>query len=128
MEISSILFDSLYPEGLFAISPSPTIILDQHWEIITSAEKILLEKILAAIRQSLHSVTIQYQDSLDLSTWKEKPSRVIYFGKHVKGIPLYEAVEANGVTIVASESLKNLSGNEDARKKLWQALKKQFSV
>src|SRR5882672_1332443 len=128
MEVSPILFESIFQEGLFAISTPPTIILDQPWGTITSTEKTLLEKILAAIKQSLNSVTIQYQDSLDLSVWAEKPKRVIYFGKSVKGIPLYDAVEANGVTIVASESLKGLSNNEDARKTLWQALKKQFSV
>jgi DNA polymerase III psi subunit len=128
MEINSSLFDSIYSEGLFTITPSPTIILDQPWETITSVEKTLLEKILAALKQSLNSVTIHYQGSLDLSLWVEKPQRVIYFGKPTKGIPLYETVDANGVTIVASESLKDLVGNEDARKKLWQALKKQFSV
>jgi len=128
MEVNPVLFESIFAEGLFDISPSPTIILDQPWRNITAAEKTLLEKILAAIRQSLNSVAIQYQDSLDLSVWVEKPQRVIYFGKPVKGIPLYEAVEANGVTVVASESLKDLSSNEDGRKKLWQALKKQFSV
>jgi len=128
MEVSAVLFESIFPEGLFSIHSSPTIILDQFWDAITPAEKTLLEKILAAIKQSLNSVTIQYQDSLDLSVWVEKPQRVIYFGKSVKGIPLYEAVEANGVTIVASESLKDLSINEDSRKKLWLALKKQFSV
>jgi len=128
MEISPVLFESLYPEGLFALSLPPMIILDQPWDTLTSNEKTLLEKILAAIRQSLNSVAIQYQDSLDLSAWVEKPQRVIYFGKLVKGIPLYEAVDANGVTIVTSESLRDISTNEDARKKLWQALKKQFSV
>src|SRR6478609_1797418 len=126
--MNSLLFESLYPEGLFDIALPPTVILDQPWQTITSTEKILLEKILAALRQSLSSVTIHYQDSLDLSIWTVKPKRVIYFGKPVKGIPLYEVVEANEVSIVASESLKNLSTNDDSRKKLWQALKKQFSV
>lgn len=128
MEVNPVLFESIFTEELFAISPSPTIILDQPWATITSAEKALLEKILAAIKRSLNSVAIQYQDSLDLSAWVDKPQQVIYFGKPVKGIPLYEAVVANGVTIVASESLRDLSANEEARKKLWQALKKQFSV
>ena len=128
MDLNPALFDTLYPEGLFVISPAPTIILDQPWDEITVAEKTLLGKILSAIRQSLDAVTIKYQDSLDLSAWTEKPSRVIYFGKPVKGIPLYETVEANGVAITASENLKALSTNEEARKKLWQALKKQFAV
>jgi DNA polymerase III psi subunit len=128
MEMNSVVFESLYPEGLFAIALPPTIILDQPWEAITSVEKTLLEKILAALKQSLNSVTIRHQNSLDLSVWAMKPKHVIYFGKPVKGIPLYEVVEANEVSIVASESLKDLSGNDDSRKKLWQALKRQFSV
>jgi len=128
MEVSPVLFESIFPEGIFSIHPSPAIILDQPWGTITVVEKMLLEKILVAIKLSLNSVTIQYQNSLDLSVWVEKPQRVIYFGKPVKGVPLYEVVEANGVTIVASESLGDLSSNESARKKLWQALKKQFSV
>jgi|SRR6478736_9453166 len=128
MEMNSLLFESLYPEGLFAISLPPTVILDQPWQAISSTEKTLLEKILTALKQSLNSVTIHHQDSLDLSVWVVKPKHVIYFGRPVKGIPLYEVVEANGVSIVASESLKDLSCNDDSRKKLWQALKKQFTV
>ena len=128
MDVNPILFDSLFPEGLFAISPSPIIILDQPWETITASEKILLEKILTAIKQTLNTVSIKYQASLDLSAWAQKPSQVIYFGMPVKGIPLYETITPNGVRMIASENLKDLSSNEDARKKLWQALKKQFSV
>jgi DNA polymerase III psi subunit len=96
--------------------------------MITSQEKVLLEKILTAIRHSLNSVTIKYQKSLDLSVWSEKPSHLIYFGVPVNGVPLYDLVQANGVSIVASERLQNLGANEEARKKLWQVLKKQFSV
>ena len=128
MEINPILFDTLFTEGLFIVSPSPTVILDRAWEHITPAERTLLEKILTAIRQSLDTVSIRYQDSLDLSTWIQKPQHVVYFGKPVKGVPLYETVEADGVTIVASENLSHLSTHEEARKKLWSALKKQFSV
>src|SRR6267154_5244536 len=126
MEINPVLIGALFSEGLYVASSSPTIILDQPWEHITPAEKTLLGKILTAIRQSLDTVMIRYQDSLDLSTWPQKPTHVVYFGKPVKGIPLYEPVEANGVIVVASENLSGLSTNEDARKKLWVALKKQF--
>jgi hypothetical protein len=128
METSESLHNALYPEGLYAITLPATVILDQPWEMIGSQEKILLEKILTAIRQSLNSVAIKYQKSLDLSVWIEKPSHVIFFGQPVNGVPLYDLVQVNGVSIVASESLKSLSTNEDSRKKLWQVLKKQFSV
>ncbi len=120
--------DALFSEGLYVVSPSPTIILDQPWEHITPAEKKLLEKILTAIRQSLDSVSIKYQDSLDLSTWNQKPKHVVYFGKPIKGVPLYETVEADGVIIVASENLSYLSTNEDARKTLAGFKKTIFSL
>ena len=128
MEVTPFLVDTLFSEGLYVISPPPTIVLDQPWEALTAAEKNLLEKILAAIKQSLNAITIRYQDPFDLSAWHEKPRHIVYFGKPLKGIPLYEAVEANGVMIVTSENLSHLSNHEDARKKLWLALKKQFSV
>lgn len=128
MEISPVLFDTLFTEGLLITSPSPMIIMDQPWETITTAERTLLEKILTAIKQSLNAITIRYQDTLDLSSLPEKPRHVVYFGKPVKGIPLYDAVAANGVAIVASENLAHLATHEEARKKLWLALKKQFSV
>jgi len=128
MEINPVLLDFLFPEGLMVVAPAPTIIIDQPWDTITAAEKTLLEKILTAIKQSLNSVTITYQGTFDLSAPNPKPDHIIYFGKLVKGIPLYEAIDANGVKIVASESLYHLSNHEEARKKLWLALKKQFSV
>jgi DNA polymerase III psi subunit len=128
MEVNPVLLQATYAEDLFMISPPVTVIMDQPWDTITAVEKILLEKILTAIRQSFNSVAIKYQPSLDLANWVDRPRHVIYFGKPVKGVPLYEAVEANGVTVVASENLSDLSQNEEARKKLWQALKKQFTV
>ena len=128
MEINSALFDSIFTEELFALSPPPAIIIDQPWESVTSSERLLLEKILAAVKQSFNSISIHQQVSLDLSHWVEKPKQVIYFGKPVKGVPSYEVVEANGVAIVAADRLSDLSQNDEARKKLWQALRKQFSV
>ena len=128
MEASPILFETTYGEELFMISPALTIIIDQPWETVSALEVILLEKILSAIKQSLHSITIKYQASLDLSGWVEKPKQVIYFGSPIKGIPLYEVVEADGVAVIASEKLSDLSKNDEARKKLWQVLKLQFSV
>jgi DNA polymerase III psi subunit len=128
MEINPVLFDTLFTEELFSVSPPVTVIIDRPWETISPPERALLEKILAAIKQTLVSISIKYQGTLDLTLLVAKPCHVIYFGKPVKGIPLYESVEANGVRIVTSEGLPELSVNEEARKKLWQALKKQFAI
>lgn len=128
MKVHPILFETIFTEELFHVPTPPVVIIDQPWEMTTSSERILLEKILTAIKQSLHSVTINYQPSLNLADLIIKPRHVIYFGQPVKGIPLYDVVEANGIALVASENLKDLAQNDEARKKFWQALKKQFSV
>ena len=126
--MNSIVFDTIFAEQIFSIESPPTIVLNQSWEKIGNDERILLSKILGAIRQSLDSVTIKHQETLDLSGWSKRPERVIYFGNSIKGLTQYEVIEADGVSIVTSESLKDLQQKDDAKKKLWQALKKQFSI
>ncbi|GHN01953.1 hypothetical protein WSM22_34420 [Cytophagales bacterium WSM2-2] len=122
------LFESIFSEQLYTVNTAPTIVITQPWEKIEIEERTLLSKILSALRLSLETVSIKYQPSLDLSHWAQKPKHLIYFGEPVKGLPQYEVVEANGVSIVISESLKDLLPNDATRKKLWLALKKQFSV
>ena len=126
--MDSILFESIYQEHLFSLTIPPTVIVNQPWEKISIEERTLLSKILGALRLSLDSVSIKNQTSLDLSNWQQKPKQVIFFGDPVKGIQQYEVIEANGVSIVTSESLSDLLKNDASRKKLWLALKQQFSV
>ena len=126
--MDSVLFESIYAEQLFSVAVPPTVILNQPWEKISNDERILLAKILGALRLSLDSISIKYQSTLDLSSWIQKPKRVIYFGDPVKGLQQYEVIEANGVSIVTSQGLSDLLKNDASRKKLWLALKQQFSV
>jgi DNA polymerase III psi subunit len=126
--MDSILFESIYQEQLFSLTMPPTVIVNQPWEKITTEERTLLSKILGALRLSLEGVSIKHQNSLDLSHWIQKPKHLIYFGDPVKGIQQYEVIEANGVSIVTSESLSELLKNDASRKRLWQALKQQFSI
>ncbi len=128
MELHPVLSEIIFTEELFEIAPSPTIIIDQPWKKIGSDEKTLLTKILKSIGHSLDSVTVKYQPSFDLSQWPQKPQQVIYFGEPIKGISFYELVQADGVKIVAAEKLSALLQNDEAKKNLWQALKKQFAV
>ena len=123
-----VVFDSLFSEQLFAVPVKPTIVVNQSWENIGTDERVLLTKILGALKLSLDSVKVISQPSLDISSWTEKPKHLIYFGPPVRGLVQYEVIEANGVSIVASEGLKDLLQNDAARKKLWQALKAQFSI
>ena len=126
--MDSVLFESIYAEQLFSVAVPPTVILNQPWEKISNDERILLAKILGALRLSLDSISIKHQSTLDLSGWIQKPKRVIYFGDPVKGLQQYEVIEANDVSIVTSEGLSDLLKNDASRKKLWLALKQQFSV
>jgi DNA polymerase III psi subunit len=126
--MDSILFESIYTEQLFSVAIPPSIIITLPWEKIGSEERNLLSKILGALRLSLDSVSVKHQITLDLSNWAQKPKHLIYFGDQVKGLQQYEVIEANGVSIVTSESLSDLLKNDSSRKKLWQALKQQFSL
>jgi DNA polymerase III psi subunit len=126
--MESVEFESIFPEQLYKIEGRATIIVSHPWEKIRSEEKDLLKKILSAVRLSLDSVTIKYQPILDLSSLKISSSKVIYFGVAVNGLSYYEHIEANGISIVLSENLKDLLSNDSSRKKLWGALKTQFAV
>ena len=126
--MDALIFESLFSGQLFTLPVPPTIVITQPWESIGTDERVLLSKILGALKLSIDSVKIKSQPSLNISSWVEKPKHLIYFGSPVKGLVQYEVIEANGVSIVASESLKDLLQNDASRKKLWQALKTQFSI
>jgi len=126
MNFNPVLLDTLYPDGVYKATSAPVVVLDRPWEKASNEERVLLGKILTAIRHSPESVTIQWQPALDLSQWKAKPAKLIYFGKTVKGIPLYEVITVHGTTLVAAEELSALLQQEGARKKLWTALKTMF--
>src|SRR5882724_4470285 len=113
--MDSVLFESIFTEQLYTVDVAPTIVITQPWEKISTEEQTLLSKILQALKLSLDSVSIKYQQTLDLSNWIQKPKQVIYFGDPVKGLAQYEVVEANGVSIVISESLKDLLQNDPSR-------------
>jgi DNA polymerase III psi subunit len=122
------MFQSIFTEELFSVKESTTIVINESWETISEEEKKLLSRILNAIKLSLDAVIIKSQATLNLSDWVHKPTHLIFFGDPVKGLAQYEVLVASGVTIVTSASLKQLAQDEPLRKKLWQALKKQFSI
>jgi hypothetical protein len=65
--------------------------------------------------------------SFDLSTWPEKPEKLIYFGPAVKGFASYEVISAGSTRIVFADNLADLITRETDRTRLWQALKQLFS-
>ena len=125
--------ESVYEEELYRIPARTTLVITKPWADLKEEEKEQLSKITEALRQRIHpklslvALAIRSVSSLDLSTWTEKPDRLIYFGPSIKGLSTYEVIQAGGTKMVLSESLADLIPNEGSRTKLWQALKQLFS-
>lgn len=126
--MNSVLFESIFTEQLYNSAYTATVIISNPWSAVGADERALLSKILSAVRLTIDSVIIKHQVNFDLSEMKINSSKVIYFGNAVNGLPIYENINANGLSIVMSQNLTELLTNDDAKKRLWLALKKQFSV
>jgi len=132
--MSDLVFESLYTEDLYQLPSKTQIIITKAWGELSEAETEQLTKITEALRQrinpklSLDAFQIVYSPSLDLSTWIEKPERLIYFGPAIKGLNYFELIETGMTKMVLSESLADLIVNEPSRQKLWVALKQLFSA
>ncbi len=120
------IFESTYPEELYLIQPRVTVVIPVPWAEVKEEEKVLLSKILNAVKQSLDSVVIRQQTHLDLSMWAEKPERVLCFSP-AEGLPKFEVLPAQGTSVIVSLPLPELITNDDAKKKLWAGLKVMFS-
>jgi hypothetical protein len=126
--------ESVYTEDLYRIPAKTTIVITQPWTDLKEEEKEQLSKITEALRQRIHpklslaAFAIVSVISLDLSTWKEKPDALIYFGLAIKGLSTYEVIQADSTKMVLSESLADLIPNEASRTRLWQALRQLFTA
>ncbi len=120
------IFESTYPEELYIIQPRVTVVIPVAWAEVKEEEKVLLSKILNAVKQSLDAVIIRQQPHLDLSVWAEKPERVLCFSP-AEGLPKFEVLPAQGTSVIVSMSLAELLTNDEAKKKLWTGLKVMFS-
>ncbi len=120
------IFESTYPEELYLIKPKVTVVIPVAWTEVKEAEKTLLSKILGAVKQSLDSVVIRQQHHLDLSTWLEKPERVLCFSP-AEGLPKFEVLPAQDTSVIVSLPLPELLTNDEAKKKLWAGLKVMFA-
>ncbi len=120
------IFESTYPEELYLIQPRVMVVIPVAWTEVKEAEKILLSKILSAVKQSLDSVVIRQQPQLDLSVWTEKPKRVLCFSP-AEGFPKFEVLPVQGTSVIVSLPLPELLANDEAKKKLWAGLKVMFS-
>ncbi len=119
-------FESVYPEEVYAFPPPLTVVLSMPLEKLGEQEKVLLSRMLQAIRHSLDSVKVVVEPRLDLSAWIEKPRQILAFQPPPKGIEPYSVTQAAEATVLFSAPLEVLSTDTESKKKLWAALQTMF--
>jgi|SRR6478609_694607 len=120
------VFESLYAEELYHPAPKPAVVIGTPWDKITAPERELLSKILGSVKLSLESVRIVEQKQFNLSTWIEKPKKVICFSPAPSGLAKHEVIEVEGTSLVLSNSIADLIPDDVTKRKLWLALKQLF--
>ena len=120
------LFKTIYPEEVYSIPPPLAVVIGIPWAEVNDAQRLLLSRILQAIRLSVDGVRIVHQASLDLSAWGEKPAQVIAFLSPPKGLASYESIETGKASVVFSDPLEILVTDDQAKRKLWNILKTLF--
>ena len=121
-------FESLYAEEIYHPAPMTSVVIATPWNKVTEQERQLLSKILGSVKLSLESVRIIEQPQFNLSTWKEKPKKVICFSSAPSALAKHEVIEVEGTSLVLSNSLTELMPDDASKRKLWLALKQLFSV
>lgn len=126
MTASTDILKTTYTEDLFLIPTPPTVVIGAPWKDLTDEEKELLSKILDSVKIGMAAVRIVVMAELDLSQWKEKPSKLIGFGIKAHGIAQYELITTPQTQLVLADSLSVLCNNDELKKKLWGSLKQLF--
>jgi hypothetical protein len=117
----------LYSEEIYKTTPKLLIVIDKDWTEVTSDEKILLDKILKALKLSLASVQIQTRREFSIGDFKVfTPSFVLAFGSKLKNSDkMYEEVQMDGTSVVVADALDQL--NDVLKRNLWLTLKESFA-
>jgi hypothetical protein len=118
----------LYSEEIYKVSPKLLIVIDKPWSNVTNDEKILLDKILKALKQSLASVQIQTRREFSIEDFKVfTPSFVLAFGSKLRNSDkMYEEIQMDGTSIVVADDLDQL---DDVRKRnLWLTLRESLAA
>lgn len=125
--MSSTLESYLFQEELYTIPSSLVVVVSKPWDKYSSDEKTLLTKILGSVKIDPAAVRVFSSPNFTFPMLtSDRPSKVLIFGSEAENIPLYQATQAQGFTVVRADDLTQL---DDARKKsLWVALKQMFSL
>lgn len=125
---NTILAQHLFQEDLYLLPSRVIVVLSQPWEAVNENDRLVLTKMLNAVRLNPATVQIIQKSEFDVQDLQPlAPSKVLVFGARIKQSPkLYEFVTINGIPLIVAESLELL---DDAKKKtLWGALKQMFAL
>jgi DNA polymerase III psi subunit len=115
-----------FREELYNPPPKVVVAMATGWVTLAENEKLLLEKILSAVKLSLSHVNIIQTDTLDVLHWPNRPSHVLAFGLALTGFSRYEPFDVHGIHVILAPSLTQLEPDKDGKQKLWGALRKVF--
>jgi DNA polymerase III psi subunit len=121
-----VVIEATFQEELYTIPPKPVVAMATPWRDVSAAERVLLDKILGAVKLSLNHVSIITTSKLDVLKWTDKPSHVLAFGLEMQGFNLYEPFEVQGIHIILSAKLSALDQDKEGKQKLWGGLRKVF--
>jgi hypothetical protein len=124
---SSVL-ENLYSEELYQVPSKVIVVVPKPWKEITEDERIVLSKMLVAVKLSMAAVHIVARPQFSLEDFRAFPfQKVLAFGADFSGSSkLYEHLSINGTSVILADALGQL---DDAKKKsLWQALRQMFGI
>ena len=118
--------ESLYSEELYNIRGKVLVVIPRPWSEIQEEEKVLLGKILSAVKLSLSSIQIVSRSEFSVVDFKAYcPHCIIAFGAVCKNsIRTYEKITENDTSIVVSDELRHL--DDERKRNLWLTLKQVF--
>lgn len=119
---------ALYQEDLYQIPGKVLVVLSKAWQDVTDDERMVLSKMLGALKLSLAAVQIVSLQNLSLKDITSFSSeKVLVFGSSVAEVSrTYELTQANGISVIVADPVDKL---DDAKKKtLWLELRKMFGI
>jgi hypothetical protein len=118
--------ESLYTEELYRLPGKMLIVIPKLWQEVTDDEKVLLGKILGAVKLSLASVQIVTRQEFSIDDMIEfSPRCILSFGANLNA-PLnkYELINTGTARVIIADELRQL--NDLTKRNLWLALKQVF--
>jgi DNA polymerase III psi subunit len=119
--------ENTFGEELYSIPPKTVVAIATPWHTLTDADKLLLEKILSAVKLTLNHVQVIHANQLDVLHWVNRPKQVLAFGLALPGIAPYEPFELQGIQVILAPGLSQLDPDKEGKQKLWGGLKKMFA-